>query len=560
MLLFKAYAQDYPKDYFRSPVDFPIALAGNFGEIRGGHFHAGIDIKTQQVEGKNIYAAADGYVVRIKVSLYGYGKVLYVRHPNGYTTVYAHLQKFNPEIEDYINKIQYAQKKFTVEAFPKAGELTVKKGDVIAISGNTGGSGGPHLHFEIRESGSEIPINPLLFGFDVKDTKPPLLKTLGVYPLNEVSWVNKQNEPQYFKIQKSDDGFSLSGNPKIEVAGKIGFGLEANDYLDAAPNRCGVYSVLLTKNGVPVYQHEMEKIPFDETRFINTHVDYFAWNKNNQRVQRSYLQPYNELSIYKNMLNKGQLFFLSDTTFLMEYQVKDAYLNTSSLKFEITSVNEPISFERASTDSLLFRFDDDNFFSNENVSISIPEGCLYDDIFFHYEEKAPVENAISKVFHIQDLYTPLQDYIWITLPVDSNYFNQSEKVLAVSLDEKNKLLSAEGGKFSNGKISFRTRSFGPYCLMVDTTPPTIKPVNISSGKNMANEVFIQVKIEDDLSGIKTYNGYINGKWELFEFDKKTGLMTFYFNKFENTNGKHQLTIEVTDERRNLNKLEIDFIR
>ena len=559
--IFGLVAQNnYPEDYFRSPVDFPIALAGNFGEIRSGHFHAGIDIKTQQVEGKPIYAAADGYISRIKISLYGYGKAIYVRHPNGYTTVYAHLQKFNDEINQYVKNAQYNQKTFTIELYPEANQLIVKKGDIIALSGNTGGSGGPHLHFEIRETGSETPLNPLLFGFNIKDTKPPVLKTLGVYPLNEVSWVDGQNNPKYFPISKVGNQFSVNQNNPIEVSGKIGFGIETNDYLDAAPNRCGAYSIKLLKNGVPVYFHEMEKISFDETRFINTHVDYYAWNKLNKRVQRSFLQSNNQLSIYKDLLNKGQLFFLTDTTFQLNYSVLDAYNNLSELGFTVKSSTEPFIFKKPETDTLLFKVFENNSFVKDEFSVFLPKGALYEDFFFNFSTQNSISNGIGHVYNIHNLYTPLQDYIYVTLPLDSSYFAKSDKVLAVSLDEKLKLMSGEGGELENGKIKFKTRSFGPYTLMIDTIPPSIKPINIYPEKNMQNENLVKFKIDDELSGIKTYNGYINNQWELFEFDKKTGILSFEFTSDFNKKISNEIEIIVTDERNNRSIYTASFIR
>ena len=150
----------YPQDYFQSPLEIPLILSGTFAELRSNHFHSGLDIKTQQQSGLKVMAAASGFVSRIKVSHFGYGKALYITHPNGYTTVYAHLQNFNPEIDAYIKHRQYKNESYEIELFPKAGELLVNNGDIVAYSGNTGGSGGPHLHFEIRNK-QEHPMNPM---------------------------------------------------------------------------------------------------------------------------------------------------------------------------------------------------------------------------------------------------------------------------------------------------------------------------------------------------------------------------------------------------------------
>ena len=198
--------EDYPKDVFRSPLDIPLVLAGTFGELRSNHFHSGIDIKTQQREGLPVYAIADGMVTRIKISHWGYGKVLYIAHPNGYTSVYGHLQKFSPELEAYVKKLQYDKKSYEVEVFPDLGALKVEKGGLIAYSGNTGGSSGPHLHFEIRSSISEKPTNPLLYGLEVRDATNPILEKVFIYPLAENAQVNQGNGKSQLRFSRQADG------------------------------------------------------------------------------------------------------------------------------------------------------------------------------------------------------------------------------------------------------------------------------------------------------------------------------------------------------------------
>ncbi|MEO0527194.1 MAG: M23 family metallopeptidase, partial [Bacteroidota bacterium] len=202
--------ENYPKDAFRSPLDIPLVLAGTFGELRSNHFHSGIDIKTQQRQGLPIYAIGDGTVTRIKISLWGYGKAIYIAHPNGYTSVYAHLQKFSPEIEKYLKKIQYQKKSYAVEVFPDYGELKVIKGDVIAFGGNTGGSSGPHLHFEIRNSVSEKPTNPLFYGFEVRDATNPTFLGLYGYALSEDARINQSNDKVQINFNKQTDGTFLA--------------------------------------------------------------------------------------------------------------------------------------------------------------------------------------------------------------------------------------------------------------------------------------------------------------------------------------------------------------
>jgi len=232
--------ENYPQDAFRSPMDIPIVLAGTFGELRSNHFHSGVDIKTKQREGLPIYAIGDGSVTRIKVSHWGYGKALYIAHPNGYTSVYGHLQKFGPEIEEYIKKVQYEKQSYEVEVFPKYGELKVDQGNIVAYGGNTGGSSGPHLHFEIRSSLSEKPTNPLLYGLEVRDATNPTLEKIYAYALSEDAIVNQSREPIELQFKKQADGSYLA--EKVNATGTIGFGFIGYDRQDLAANRNGVYS------------------------------------------------------------------------------------------------------------------------------------------------------------------------------------------------------------------------------------------------------------------------------------------------------------------------------
>ena len=239
--------EKYPQNAFRSPLDIPIVLSGTFGELRSNHFHSGIDIKTQQRQGLPVYAIADGTITRIKVSLYGYGKALYVAHPNGFTSVYAHLQKYGPKIQEYIKGVQYDKRKYEVEVFPEFGEIEVKKGDIIAYTGNTGGSFGPHLHFEIRNSVTEKPTNPLLYGFEVRDATNPELVGLFGYPLSKGAHVSQSEEKIQLNFTKQSDGTFRAD--KITALGTIGFGFNGFDRQDMAANKNGVYSVTQTVNG-----------------------------------------------------------------------------------------------------------------------------------------------------------------------------------------------------------------------------------------------------------------------------------------------------------------------
>lgn len=554
-----AQPNNYPKDYFRSPLNVPLYLAGNFGEIRSNHFHAGIDIKTQQREGLNVYAAAEGYVSRISISLYGYGKSLYIVHPNGYTTVYAHLQRFSPEIEEFVRQQQYNKKKFTLNLFPKKGELLVSKGDTIAISGNTGGSGGPHLHFEIRDSRNSVPINPLLFGFKIKDDIKPILKHLSIYPLNDTSTINGKNEPLHLKLYGSAGKYRFAKTVNLRARGIIGTGIETIDRLNGSNNRCGVYSIKLSADGKIVYQHEMEKIPFHLSRYINSHVDYYETRKNKRRVQKSFLDPNNQLNIYTELNTGGKLYF-SKYGHDLNYEVYDSYGNTSQIDFKIALDSIPFFPEEKNDSTQTFQFAHENYFETDSLKVTIKSNSLYRDLPLKWRKGKRIAKSFAPTFEIMDRYTPLHKKAEIKIKIDSVSTDLKNKLYAVSLNEKNKVSSAPGGKVKGGWVTFKTKNFGVYTVLLDTIPPSIKKHNFKgNGKTFSTMKNISFKIKDHESGIKSFNGYIDNEWVLMEFDKKKSKLWYEFDAKRLTRGKHKLKVVITDNVGNSQSLTIDFI-
>jgi murein DD-endopeptidase MepM/ murein hydrolase activator NlpD len=326
--------EKYPTNYFRSPLDIPIVFSGTFGELRSNHFHSGVDIKTQGKQGLKVYATAEGYVSRIKVSQYGFGKAIYITHPNGYTTVYAHLSKYADEIEKYVKSIQYKKEQYsTGNIFLKEGRFSIKKGEVIAFSGDTGGSGGPHLHYEIRSTKTEKIINPMLFGLQSEDTKPPTIQALMVYPLDTDARINQKNLQFRVPIKNNGNGEYIA--ERISASGNIGFGINVFDRLNKALNKNGIYSLEMLVNGQRFYYHDVETFSFSESKYINLLIDYKHYKKYKSRIQKTHKVAANKLSIYKNLINNGEITIQKGLNYIVKIIAKDFEGNRSSIEIPV---------------------------------------------------------------------------------------------------------------------------------------------------------------------------------------------------------------------------------
>ena len=327
----------YPKDYFRSPLNIPIKLSGTFGELRNNHFHAGLDIKTNRKVGLPVYATADGYVSRIKVAIWGYGKVLYVKHNNGFTSVYAHLSRFEKSIQNYVKNIQYEKESYeTGNIYPGEDEIFVKKGDIIAYSGRTGGFVAPHLHYEIRDTKTEHIINPLFFGLKVQDSIAPKIKRIMVYPIEMSSRVNRSAKKQTLGIKR--DSLNTYRTNRISASGKIGFGLNVYDLLGEELNKNGVFSIEMLVNGKRHYFHNLETFSFAESKFINLLIDYPYYKTYKNRIQKTFKENANKLSIYKDLIYDGVIDIKEGLNYRVEIIAKDYKGNSSSIKIPIIGV------------------------------------------------------------------------------------------------------------------------------------------------------------------------------------------------------------------------------
>lgn len=557
------FAQEKRDAGFRSPLDIPLYLAGNFGELRSNHFHTGIDIKTQGAEGKAVYAIEEGYISRIKISTGGYGKAIYVRHPNGYTSVYAHLKKGNKTIEAYIQKNQYKNKSFEVEMFPSKDELKLEKGEIIAYSGNTGSSGGPHLHFEIRETSTEEPVNPLLFGFEIQDNIDPIIKGIRVYALDDESYVSPYpGSAVGFAVDGSYGNYKLKAGQRIEAHGKVGFAVHTYDLLNGYPNKCGIYQIEMMLDSNIIFKTEFEKLNFSHLRYINTYMDYPLYKESRKRYHKQFIGQNNKLKIYDQRINDGILELNDGKLHSIQYIIKDSYGNSSSISFNVLALAEiptPIRRDAKPEGASLFTVNGPNFINDEEITLDIAPMALYNDVYFSYKKKASRKNTYGAVYEIGNLEIPLQknfNLVFNKNPIPDKYL---DKAIVVMVNKKGNL-SSMGGKLENGKMTIKSRYFGNYSLAVDTVAPVIKTVNIGTNKDMSTYNTFSLKISDELSGIKSYKGSIDGAWILMEYDAKKDLLTYRFDNDKVSKGKHEFLLVVKDKKGNESSFKVPFIR
>ncbi len=543
-----SYSQNYSY-----PVNIAPALSGGFGELRSNHFHSGIDFKTEQVINKPILSIADGYISRISVSPGGYGLALYITHPStGHTSVYAHLSSFSQEIADWVKIKQYELEKFNVTLYPDKRALPVKRGQQIALSGNTGSSGGPHLHFEIRDTRSEDPLDPLEFLSPISDTQKPDLRGISFYPIKSMGVINNDINPIRFNISKYGNGIPLGLEKAINAWGRIGFGVKAYDRMNGQNNIYGVKYIRLYVDEIQIFSSTIKRYSFDKTRMLNSLIDFEDWKTSGSFYMRSFVEPGNTLPFY-NSINNGFIDINEEREYNLRYELEDHYGNTIKYNFKVNGVKQSIP-ESDKCDSFMI-WNMNNSFIDMGFTLSVPAGNLYSNVYFNYN-KSENSKYFSDVHQINDYPVPLHNSadVWIRLTTDTLENRKNYGVVRINYNGYESWL---GGEYNQGGISFNISELGQkYAVAADKAAPAITPIN---PENWVSEKRIRIRLTDNFSGVTSFRGEINGKFVLFTHDSKSSIFSYVFDDERLTKGEKQtLIFKATDGAGNSNSYRYTF--
>lgn len=495
------HSQELPQGYFRNPLDCNIGLSATFAEFRTGHFHAGLDMRTGGTIGLPVHAAADGYVCGIRISPWGGGKMLYIKHPNGYTSVYMHLNDFASEIGQWVRNEQYKEQSFAIVRDIPEGVLPVKKGQVVAHSGNTGGSGGPHLHFELRKDG--LTINPLRFGLPYSDNLKPVIRGIRIYP----------TAGQPFDLGKEDN---------ISIAGPFYLGIYATDAAEGSTAKNGVDKVELFVDGILFFQYVTNRFPLDSSRISNALIDYPLYVRTRQAYLLTRALPGALGDWIPVRHGDGILRFTPGSTHSLRIRAHDIKGNIAERTFQVTtlaSTASPAAPDAPEKGTYAITYSKPLKFNGEHVKISFPAYTLYDNDRMRISS-TPSSLYRSPVCAVEPCTSDLPPHLWYTLSIKAS--TPTEKAVIVRIDGKRPTAykTSREGEWYTASV----RDFGHFALTVDNEKPRISPINFREGKNLKTNI-LRIKISDNLSGIETYNCYLNGEWILAEYDGKSASLT-----------------------------------
>lgn len=538
----------------RQPLDGKMLLSANYSELRDNHFHSGIDIKVGGIVGAKLFSINNGYVSRIQVRAGGYGKCLYIKHNDGTTSVYAHLHGFANPIGKLVENIQYEKQQFEIDTLLTSDLLPVGRGDLIGYAGNSGNSFGPHLHFEIRDT-AQVPLNAAKY-YSFADTRAPELNTLGIFSIDSIRTVPHSRTTHLIDLKAKSERVKIDSIIHIESPAYIG--LECTDRMNDTHNKFGIRHMAVMLDNETIFSTTIDGIPFYKSRQINSAIAYDEKERSKKTLMKSYVEPGNTLDIYNIAKNSGLITLSDNEVHRLTISVTDDYNNTSTLSLRVQERKErnPSAKDNGGK---LFRWHKDNFHISTGLIVHIPKEALYNNILFDIEEITDsITACYSPVFRLHTPETPLHKPMRLAIKTNVPDSLQSKALIAYSKSPLLSRRSSIGGEVNDGYINASAHSFGYFVVTVDTIPPAITPY-FKHKADLRGRKEVTVKILDDLSGIKSYNGYIDDKWVLFEYDAKKNLLIHTLDKTRTTQGKkHTLVLKVSDGKDNVKTLTTEF--
>jgi len=551
-LPFFCFSQENAKTNYRSPLGIPLVLAANFGELRPNHFHMGLDFKTNGVEGLSLYAIEEGYVARIKISPYGYGKAIYINHPNGVTSVYAHCSSFKGKLDSIVKAVQEKEQNFEIELFFVPTDVPIKKGDIIALSGNTGGSTAPHLHFELRDTKTEEAMNPLVYGFEIQDHKSPTIKGLKVYALTDEGY-QIPGKSQIVSVSKTNNEYHIAGDlltipsDYCSEHGGIGFAFEVVDQFDAADNICGLYKSILKSGNDTIFRQQIDKVSFDHSRYINSHKDYHEYTVNKRKFHKSFKSEHNPLAIYP-AADLGIIKLKPGDKLSLTYSSQDVKKNNSNLNFNVLVSEGKMTISNSIFPSWSY-FHPDSIFSykNDKIEFTAQKHTFYE----------PTKKNLSLVapYSFGDPNAPIQFPVIVKMKLPSTKIELVKYYINVTSSggKNHALQSTVNGDW----ITAESDHLGTFKIRVDTIAPGISPLNFKPTESTKGKTRYSWKVNESQTELVDYDLFIDGKWYLLEYESKGDYV--FFDKPKGLIGKHKVEIIVKDSCGNVRKWTSDLV-